>query len=78
MNLSIINIISFFQKSLFIYLFIYFDRKIVLASAGEGGERGRQRIPCRLCAASAEPDVGLNPMIREIMTLAKIKSRRLN
>ena len=36
--------------------------------AGEGQrERGRERIPSRLHAVSAEPNVGLEPMNREIM-----------
>ena len=34
----------------------------------------RERIPIRLCAVSAEPDTGLEPMNHEIMTLAEIKS----
>ena len=41
-------------------------------------EGGRQRIPSRRLAVSAEPDAGLDPMNREIMTWAKIKSRMLN
>ena len=28
---------------------------------GGGAERGRERIPSRLCAVSAEPEVGLDP-----------------
>ena len=31
-------------------------------------ERGRERILSRLCAVSAEPDMGLNPTNHEIMT----------
>ena len=39
-------------------------------SGGKGGEREREggRIPSRLCAISAEPVVGLEPMNYEIMT----------
>ena len=33
-----------------------------------GRETRRERIPNRLCAVSAEPDVGLKPMSGEIMT----------
>ena len=33
-----------------------------------GAERGRERIPSRLCAVSAEPDAGLAPMNHEIVT----------
>ena len=52
---------------MFIYLFL----------RGEGGscmcmrwgrERERERIPSRLPAVSMEPDVGLDPTNREIMT----------
>ena len=35
---------------------------------GRGRERQRERILSRLRAVSAEPDVGLDPMNREIMT----------
>ena len=28
---------------------------------GRGKERGRERIPSRVCAVSIEPDVGLDP-----------------
>ena len=45
---------------LFFKAFIYF-----LESRKDGGrrgrERGRERIPSRLCAVSAEPEVGLDP-----------------
>ena len=34
----------------------------------EGRERGRERIPGRLCTVSTEPDVGLEFMNHEIMT----------
>ena len=57
--------------------FIYFEREQKSAS-WEGEERGRDRIPSRLCAISTESDVGLNPMKHEIMTWAEIKSRTLN
>ena len=33
-----------------------------------GRERGRQRIPGRFCTVSPEPDTGLEPTNREIMT----------
>ena len=33
-----------------------------------GGGEERERIPSRLCAVSAEPNVGLKPMNREVMT----------
>ena len=45
---------------------------------GRGRERGRKRIPSRLHAVSAEPNVGLDPMNCEIMTWAEIKSQTPN
>ena len=42
---------------------------------GRGRERGRERIPSRLRAVRAEPDVGLELKNREIMTWAEIKSQ---
>ena len=47
---------------MFIYLFLR-ERK-----RDGGAERGRERIPSRLCTASTEPDVELDPMTHEIMT----------
>ena len=41
-------------------------------------ERVRERIPSRLHAVSTEPNAGLHPTNREIMTGAKIKSWMLN
>ena len=38
-----------------------------------GRDRGRERIPRRLCAVSTEPNVGLDPRNHEIMT--DLKSR---
>ena len=35
---------------------------------GRGRERGRERIPSRVWAVSAEPDAGLELTNREIMT----------
>ena len=35
---------------------------------GRDRERGRERIPSRLLTFSAEPDSGLDPTNREIMT----------
>ena len=39
-----------------------------MSGGGAERERGRERIPARLCAVSAEPDGGLNPRNHEIMT----------
>ena len=41
-------------------------------------ERDREIIPSRLCTASAEPYVGLEPTNREIMTCADTKNWVLN
>ena len=41
-------------------------------------ERGRERIPSRLCAVSVEPDVGPDPPNCEILALAKTKSQMPN
>ena len=46
-------------------LFILRERK---SAGGKGAERRRDRIPSRLRAVSAEPDAGLEPVNREIMT----------
>ena len=43
-----------------------------------GAERGGGRTPSRLRTVSAEPDAGLDPTNREIMTGAKTKSQTLN
>ena len=45
---------------------------------GSGRERGRERIPSRLCAVRTEPDTELEITNQEIMTRAKIKSQMLN
>ena len=62
------NIISF---SLFfnVYLFVFErERERERIQVVEGRERRGERIPSRLCPMSAEPDVGLEPTDREIMT----------
>ena len=63
---------------LFIYLFIkfiYFERENM---NGGGAERGRNRIPSRLCTFNTEPGMGLELTNREIMTRAEIKRLMLN
>ena len=47
--------------------FIYFERETE-SRKGRGRERGRGRISSRLCAVSAEPDIGLELANHEIMT----------
>ena len=47
---------------LYVCLYIHFERR------GRGRERGRERIPSRLRAVSAEPDVEVDFRKREIMT----------
>ena len=50
-------------------LSIYFEREREQArEQGRGRERGREGIPSRLCALSTEPDAGLEPRNREIVT----------
>ena len=62
-----------FKKCLFI-----FETERDCEGGRRGRERGRQRIPSRLCAVSAEPNVGLEFTSHEIMTWAKTKSETLN
>ena len=54
----------------FLSLFMYFEskRERVWAHTWGGAERGRDRIPSRLFAISAEPEVGLELTNREIVT----------
>ena len=57
-------------------IYYFFERERERASAGEEQrEKGRERIPSRLCAVSVEPEVGLDPMNCEIVTRIKIKGR---
>ena len=53
------NLIYFFN----VYLLFEIEREW-----GRGRERGRQRIPSRLCTVSTEPNMGLELMKREMMT----------
>ena len=45
---------------------------------GQGEREESQRIPCRLCTVSTEPNSGLKLINREIMTRAEVKSWVLN
>ena len=58
----------------FLSLFIYCER----VRAGEGQREKRERIPSRLHTVGMEPDVGLEPVNREIMTRAEIKTQTLH
>ena len=59
-------VISFF---FLIFKNVYFEReRACVSKQGRGKERGRERIPNRLCAARAEPNVELELMKHEIMT----------
>ena len=49
-------------------LFIFERERERARASGGGTERARKRIPSRLRALSAEPDVGLNLTNREFMT----------
>ena len=52
------------KQTCFFFLSLFsFERESVC-----GRERGRQRIPNRLCTVSAEPDMGLKLRKHEIMT----------
>ena len=55
-----------FDTFLNVYLFILRHRE--RERAGEGQRERRKRIPSRLRTISVEPDTGLDPMNREIMT----------
>ena len=68
---------SFLFSLKFIYLFWERER-VSKHKQGRGRDRGRERIPSRLCTVSTEPDVGLKPMNCEIMTWAETKSRPPN
>ena len=66
---------SFFLGNFFnVYLFLRESE----SKHGRGRERGRERIPSRLCTVSSEPDVGLKLINYEIMIWAEIKSQMLN
>ena len=65
---SMLSVYFYFLKGVFlVYLFILRERD---RKYGRGRERQRERerIPSRLCAVSAEPDVGLDPTNHEVMT----------
>ena len=55
------------QAYSFLSLFIYFERDRE-HKRGRGRGRGRDRIPSRLHTLCPQPDVGLEPMSREITT----------
>ena len=56
------------EASLFLSLFIYFERQGERESRGEAEREDRERIPSRFQAVSTEPDVGLELMNCEIIT----------
>ena len=62
-----------FKESLsmtFLFFNVYCDRERehMCASGGGGRERGRERIPSRLCTVRAEPNAGLKLTKLEIIT----------
>ena len=63
--------------SVFLYFFLLRKREME-RQQGRGGERGRQRIQTGSAAVSAEPDAGLEPTNREIMTCAENKNQTFN
>ena len=66
--MSSLNILTLFLFK-FIYLFLR-ESKVGIGAEREGE---RERIPSRHHTVSAEPDVGLKLMNREIMTRAKVR-----
>ena len=65
---SLMNGMNFiYSKKFFKFIYLLCERQ--RKQAGEGQrERERERIPSRLHAVSAKPEVGLKLMNREIMT----------
>ena len=63
-----------------VYLFIFQREREREREREERGRerRRRERIPSRFCTVSTEPNAGLKPTKREIMTRAEIKSQMLN
>ena len=70
--MHILKIICLERKS--IYLFMFKVYLFILRKRGRRAERTRERIPSRFCAVSTEPNTGLHPTNREIMTRTEIKS----
>ena len=53
------------------YLFILRERErenVCAQNQGRGRERGKERLPSRLCTVSAEPDAGLELTNHEIVS----------
>ena len=66
-------------EKIFLLNFILFLRETETAQVGERQrERGKERIPSRLHAASTEPNAGLELMNCEIMTWVETKSQMLS
>ena len=61
---------------IFIFLSLFIFDKESTRAHRRGRERGRQRIPSRLCTLSKEPSVGLELTKHETMTLVEIKRVR--
>ena len=54
-------------RMIFFMFYLYILREIE-HKQGRGRQRGRERIPSRLCTVSIEPDAGLESTNREITT----------
>ena len=65
---------SFVTQLSILYIFLMF----IYLSWEQERAGNRERIPTRLHAVSAEPNVGLDPTNREIMAWAEIKSLMIN
>ena len=63
-----------FFCSFYIFLCLFICKRVCVCEQGRGRERGRHRIPSRLCTVSTEPDMGLEFTNHEIMTRAEIES----
>ena len=65
--------ILFFKYFLNIFLCLFLRERETECEQARGRERGRHRIWSRLCAISTQPDAGLEPTSREIMTWAEVR-----
>ena len=68
MKLSLISNTMRKEIVFFFFLVYLFCVREKQSEQGRGREREEDRIPSRLLAPGAEPDLGFNPMNREIMT----------
>ena len=60
------------------FFFFYVYLCVREKESKRGRDRGRQRIPCRLCTISTEPGAGLKSTNHELVTQAETKTQTLN